>query len=199
MSYTSGNTRYRRVEEQLGSKTNPHFSMENRYPKFFLFPMNSGSKNNFVVISSYKFGDTHTIIMIKHENKVEMHGAWTFLCKGFALENERFVFWNEGFVPEYQSFVFRNEGFVPKTQSSVFQNESSVPENESPVFKNEGFVPKNESFFFRNAGVVSQYGISVSECKITVLYEENTDIEQVSCCFMPYVFKNYPLFRFCTP
>jgi hypothetical protein len=189
MSYTSGNTRYRRVEEQLGSKTNPHFSMGNRYPKFFLFPMESGLKNNFVIISSHKFGDTHTIIMMKHENKVEMHGTWAFLCKGSALGNERFVFRNEGFVPKYQSFVFRNEGFVPKTQSSVFQNESSVPENESPVFKNEGFVPKNESLFFRNAGVVFQYKNSVSECKDIAMREENADLEKFNRCFMPHVFK----------
>lgn len=190
MSYTSGNTRYRRVEEQLGSKTNPHFILGNRYPKFFLFPMEFGSKNDFVAISSHKFGDTYTIIMMKHENKVEMHGAWAFLSKGFALENVRFVFRNEGFVPEYQSFVFKNKGFVPNIQSSVLQNESSVSENESPVFKNEGFVPKNESLFFRNVGVVPQYEHSVSECKIPAIYEENADIELISRCFMPHAFKN---------
>lgn len=193
MSYTSGNTRYRRVEEQLGSKMNFHFLMGNWYPSFFLFPMESESKNDFVVISFHKFGDTHTIIMMKHENKVEMHGAWAFLSKGFALENVRFVFRNEGFVPEYQSFVFKNKGFVPKPQSSVLRNEGSVPENESPVFKNEGFVPKNESLIFRNAGVVSQYEHSVSECKISAIYEENADIELISRCFMPHAFKNHPM------
>lgn len=189
MPYTSGNTKNRQVVEQLGSKTNPHFIMGNRYPKFFLFPMNSGSKNEFVDISSHKFGDTHTIIMMKHKNKVEMHGTWAFLCKDSALENERFVFRNEGFVPEYQSFVFRNKGFVPKTQSSVLRNKGSVPENESPVFKNEGIVPKNESLFFRNAGVVSQYKNSVSECKDIAINEENTDNEHFNRCFIPHVFK----------
>lgn len=193
MSYTSGNTRYRRVEEQLGSKTNSHFLMGNWYPSFFLFPMESESKNDFVVISFHKFEDTHTIIMMKHENKVEMHGTWAFLCKVSALENERFVFRNEGFVPEYQSFVFRNKGFVPKTQSSVLRNKGSVPENESPVMRNEGFVPKNESLFFRNAGVVPRYGISVSECKITAIHEEKADNEQVNRYFIPHVFKNHPM------